>query len=130
MDKIIKIGNAKFWIDRDEIFCCRFKTLDREYRLDSKKAQLYVATIIKLCNEKHMPFIIDLRDSLGTFSTEAANILSKTPELQRLKVFEAYICNSIGMRLLIISYKRIFDPTTPYFIFDDIKTAKEYLLKE
>lgn len=132
MNRNSKIGNAKFWIEKvggNEILCCQFRNINREYKLDRNKVELYVETIVKLCHGKQMPFIIDLTDSLGTFSTEAASLLASTPELKRLRVYEAYVCNSIGMKLLVMSYKRIFEPTTPYAIFDDVETAKQYLIK-
>lgn len=128
MENIINIGLSKFWVENNEILYCKFNNKNASYRLDIAKVELYIEAIIKLCNGKPMPFIIDIRDSRGTFSTSAANLIAKAPSLVKLRVSEAYILNSIGIKLLIASYKRLYDPITPFSVFSNLESAKEYCI--
>ncbi|WP_072403694.1 DUF7793 family protein [Flaviramulus basaltis] len=128
MKNVIKIGNAKFWTDYNDILYCKFNNDNPSYKLDSDKVKLYIRAITKICNGKAMPFLIDARDSRGTFSSSAANLFAKTPALAELKISEAFIHNSIGIKLLIGSYKRIYDPITPFGVFNDMVTALEYCI--
>ena len=129
MENIIKIGHAKFWTDSNDILYCQINNKNPKYKLDLDGVKLYINAIVKLCNGKAMPFLIDVRDSRGTFSPSAANMFSKATELAEIKISEAFISNSIGSKLLISSYKRIYDPVTPFNIFTDMVTALEYCIE-
>ena len=129
MKNIIKIGHAKFWTDRNDILYCQINSDNPKYKLDSNIVKLYINAIVKLCGGKAMPFLIDARDSRGTFSPAAASLFSNATELSELKISEAFIINSIGSKLLIRSYKRIYDPITPHSIFNDMVTALEYCIE-
>ncbi|WAC02317.1 hypothetical protein N7U66_00725 [Lacinutrix neustonica] len=76
-----------------------------------------------------MPFFIDVRNSRGTYSSSAANLLAKSPALMKLRISEAFILNSIGIKLLITSYKRLYNPSTPFAVFSDITKAEAYCLE-
>lgn len=130
MKEIIKLGYAKFWVAPEKILHCQFNNSNPEYRLDTKKVKTYIETISTLCNGKSMPFLIDLRNARGTFSTNAANLLSKSPLLREIRVAEAFVYNSMSMELLISSYKRIYDPITPFALFKDPEAAKNYCLNK
>ena len=128
MENVIKIGNSKFWTD-DDILYCQSSNKNSSNKLDSNEVELYVEVITKLCNGKAMPFLIDIRDSRGTFSPSAANLFAKSPSLVLLRISEAFILNSIGIKLLIASYKRLFEPITPFAVFTDIASAREYCIE-
>ncbi|WP_267155289.1 hypothetical protein [Xanthomarina sp. F2636L] len=98
--------------------------------MSSERVKLYIKAITKLCNGKARSFIIDVRGSRGTFSSAAANLFAKTPSLVALRISEAYIQNSIGIRILIGSYKRIYDPITPFGVFSDMESAKEFCINQ
>jgi hypothetical protein len=125
MENIIAIGYSKFWTS-DDILYIQFCNNQSNSKLVSEKVELYIEVITKLCQGKAMPFLIDARDSRGTFSSSAASLIARSPALVNLRISEAFILNSIGIKLLIESYKRIYEPKTPYAIFSELAAAKEY----
>lgn len=129
MKNSIKVDHARFWTDNNDILYCQFDNVNPRSTLGSENMKLYIKTITKLCNGKSMPFIIDVRNSQGTFTTAAANLIANTPSIIKLRISEAFIFNSIGIKLLITSYKRIYNPITPFGMFKDIESAKEYCIK-
>ncbi|WCO03411.1 DUF7793 family protein [Psychroserpens ponticola] len=125
----IIIGSTKFWVGAKGILYCKFSNDNPNYKLDIERAKLYVQAIVRLCNGKSMPFLIDLRGTRGTFSPEAITVLAESSYLKVLRISEAFVYNSIGMKLLIISYKRIYNQVTPYFMFSDVAIAKQYCIE-
>lgn len=123
---MIQFPNATFWTDASEILYCDCRNNDASLKLKYNEVQLYIDTIITLCNGKALPFIIDLRGTHGAFSVSAAKLLATSPDLVKLKIIEAYVVNTINMRLLVASYKRLYDPMTPFGIFKTIKDAKDF----
>ncbi|SKB57706.1 hypothetical protein SAMN05660866_02223 [Maribacter arcticus] len=129
MENIITYEHATLWTDTNGILFCKINNLDAHNKLDFKSAQLYLEAIIKLTNGVPMPFLIDLRDTKGTFSIAAAQLLSKKFNTLPLVVSTAYVVNSLSINLLIQSYKRIYDTKIPFEIFKDMTSAKNYCLK-
>ena len=129
MKNTITIGYTKFWTDRDDILYCEFANCETYYKLDLSTVKLYINAIVKLCNGKSMPFIIDLRGVRGTFSAEAASYFSKSSILKALIISEAFIVDTINTKLLITSYKRIYDPNIPHAVFNEIAPALQYCLE-
>lgn len=125
MGQSIKFKEVIFWKDDDNILYCQ-SINDSIQSLNLDKAKIYVKAINELCGENPMPFIIDLRNTKWTFSILAAKELSKNPKLLRLRISEAYVANSMGMELLIKSYKRLFDPGVPFKIFKSLEEAIHY----
>jgi len=125
---MIGFNNAMFWTDEANILYCEFNNDDAGAKLELSLLKSYIAAIIKLCNGKAMPFIIDLKGARGTFSIAAAKYLASNPELEKLKISESYISNTIGTKLLIGFYKRLYDPITPFGVFKDIAAAKKHSL--
>lgn len=126
---MISIKHAKFWTDSSNILFCQFNNSDSNIKLDENSTKLFLAIIIDLCKGKAMPFLIDLRNSRGTFSSSAAKLLTKSTELKKIRISEAFVTKSIAMILLIRSYKRIYNPKTPFGVFNDIDTAKDYCIE-
>jgi hypothetical protein len=122
------IGHAKFWTDSDDILHCQFNNNDADYRMEADNAKLYIAAITDLCKGKAMPFLIDIRNSRGTFSSLAAKLMSKSPELKNVRISEAFVINNMAIRLLITNYKRVYDPKTPFVIFKDVEEARNYCI--
>lgn len=129
MDSIIEIENTKFWTDNSGILYCKLKNENPKYKLTAHGVKLYIDAIIKLSNGKAMPFLIDLRGVRGTFSSSAANLLAKDPSLRKLRISEAFIHDSIAIKILISSYKRIYDSNTPFNTFNNMESAKEYCVE-
>lgn len=126
MGHIIKFEEAVFWKDDEDILYCQSINANSIHKLDLNKAKLYIKAIIKLCEGKPMPFLIDLRNTKLIFSILAAKELSKNQKLHRLIISEVFVANSIAIELLIKSYKRLFDSKTPFKIFGNIEAAKDY----
>lgn len=129
MEEAIIYENASFWTDSSGILYCKFSNKDSNSKLDFKSASLYIRAITKLCNGKAMPFLIDVRDTQGTFSISAAKLIAKNLELVKLRISEAFITNTIGITLLISTYKRLYNPRTPFGVFNEMDKAKEYSLE-
>tara|TARA_R110002074_G_scaffold349981_2_gene520775 strand:- start:43814 stop:44233 length:420 start_codon:yes stop_codon:yes gene_type:complete len=129
MENIITYEHATLWTESNGILFCKINNLDAHNQLDFKSAQLYIEAIIKLTNGVPLPFVIDLRDTKGTFSIAAAQLLSKKFNSMPLIVSAAYVVNSLAINLLIQSYKRIYDTKIPHAIFKDMTTATSYCLK-
>lgn len=128
-EEIIIYENAMFWTDSSNILHCKFNNKDSKFKLDYKKARLYIRAITKLCNGRAMPFLIDVRDARGTYSIAAAKLMARSSELLKLRISEAFITNTIGIRVLITTYKRIYNPITPFGVFSELETAKAYSLE-
>ena len=126
MEHVIKFEDIIFWKDEKDILYCKSINSESIHNLDIHKAKLYIKAIIELSEGKPMPFLIDLRNSRWTFSILAAKELSNNPKLQRLRISEAFVANTIAIELLIKSYKRLFDSRTPFKIFRNLETAKYY----
>ncbi|MFC0604896.1 DUF7793 family protein [Winogradskyella pulchriflava] len=127
-DNYIKIGSTSFWLDSNGILNCKFSNKNPNYKLDKFISRLYINAIEKLCNGKPVPFLIDLRGTRGTFTEEAVKILAKSTLLKVLRLSESFVYDSIGMKLLIMSYKRMFDHYTPYQLFNEYQSAQAYCL--
>lgn len=118
-----------FWTDGSGILYCKFNNRNSDSKLDYKNATRYINAITKLCEGTAMSFLIDLRDTRGTFSIAAANLIAKNPELVKLRISEAFVINSIGINLLIATYKRLYNPITQFRVFRDLEEAKKYSLE-
>jgi len=75
-----------------------------------------------------MPLLVDLRDTKGTFSIAAAQLLANSFKNLSLIISEAYVVNSLSINLLIRSYKRLYDTSIPYAVFNNMAMAEKYCL--
>lgn len=126
MEKVIKFKHALLWINEAGILCLRPINCTVGNKLDLYKSKLYIKAVIKLCDGKPSPFLIDLRDAKGTFSVLAAKELSTNPLLAELRISEAFVTNTIAMKILVNTYKRLFNPLTPFKIFNDMESAIDF----
>tara|TARA_R110002050_G_scaffold94765_2_gene197258 strand:+ start:127213 stop:127635 length:423 start_codon:yes stop_codon:yes gene_type:complete len=122
---IIQLERAKFWTDRGVLFC-EISNPDETSNLKEETVDSYICAISKLCNGKKMPFLIDLRNTHGTFLSASAKKLANSSEFSKLSLSEAFVVNSLKIKLLISSYKRIYEPITPFKIFNDYDEALAY----
>ncbi|MFY0713283.1 hypothetical protein J1D01_06375 [Seonamhaeicola sp. NFXS20] len=129
IEEIIILENAMFWIDDSKFLHCKFTNNDSNSKLNYGLVKRYINAISKLCKGKSMPFIIDVRNARGTFSISAAKLVANSPELIKLRISEAFVVNTIGVRLLITAYKRIYNPITPFGVFKNLELAKNYSIE-
>jgi len=126
MQKVITLQNAVFWTDDSDILRIEFKNTDPSFKLEIGSVKHFISEITSLCEGKAMPFLIDLSATRGTFTVSAAKLLANSPDLQLLRVSEAYVTKTINTKLLITSYKRLYEPITPFAIFNNVKSAIKY----
>ncbi|PKA82603.1 hypothetical protein ATE92_0736 [Ulvibacter sp. MAR_2010_11] len=124
----IIFGRAKFQI-ANGILHCEFFNMEMYHSLRAERAQTYIEAIKTLCQGKPTPFIIDIRNAKGTYTIEAAKLFADSPDLKFIRIAEAYILNSTAMKLLIGAYKRIYEPTTPFILVNDLEQAITYCLE-
>ena len=128
MEKIDILGHSSFWVDKDGILNCKIYNCNTDNRLDFKTAQLFLNAIEGLTLGKPMPFLLDFRGVKGTFSNAAGQALSEGLKNSQLIPCEAYVVNSLSIKLLVRTYKRLYHPNIPYNIFNDLNAAKSYCL--
>ena len=121
-NETIQLERTKFWVDNGILFC-EILNLDPARNLNEDTVESYIQTVSKLCNGKKMPFLIDLRNTHGTFLSTAAKKLANSSELSKLGLAEVFVVNSLKIELLIISYKRIYEPIIPFKIFKNYNEA-------
>lgn len=121
--------HATFWTKGNGILFGKIRNLNSNQKLDAKTAQQYLDTIAELSKGAPMPFLIDLRDIRGTFSSEAAQLLAKSFNKLTNIVYEVYVVNSLPISLLVQSYKRIYHTKIPFIICNDMDMAQKHCLK-
>ncbi len=128
MERITILDHSSFWTDSDGILYAKIGTTDINKRLDYNTAMSYVEAIANLSKGRPMPLLIDLRNAKGTFSNAAAQLLSRKFKTMPFVLCEAFVVNSLSIRLLVNSYKRIFDPNSPFELFKTVAAARAYCL--
>lgn len=126
----ISFEKAKFWIDSEGILNCKLFNRDANWKLDDKEAEKYILAVLTLSANKARPIIFDFRDLRGTYTILAARLVAKDPSLRRMIISEAFVVNSLAVRLLINAFKRIYEPAIPFKIFSNVKDAQKYSLKK
>lgn len=124
----ISFEKAKFWVDSHGILNCKHVNSDINWKLNEKEAEKYVLAVLTLAGDEFRPIIFDFRDMRGTYTVLAARLVAKDPTLKKIIISEAFVVNSMAVRLLINAFKRIYEPSIPFKIFSDIKDAQEYSL--
>ncbi|MBZ0326114.1 MAG: hypothetical protein K8F54_00785 [Altibacter sp.] len=127
-DNSILFEKAKFKMDKGILFCEFFNT-DMCQRLHEEIVHLYIQAMTALCNGNPTPFLIDVRKTTGTYTIHAAKLFANSPELKRVRISEAYVLDTNAMKLLISSYKRIYEPLTPFVIVNNLEQAITFCLE-
>ncbi|WP_308993203.1 hypothetical protein QLS71_008240 [Mariniflexile litorale] len=128
INKVIKLNKAKFWTNSLGIIFCEFNNTETFLTLEVDTVERYEKAISTLSQGKPMPFLIDIRNNQGNFSTQAAKLFANSLVFEKIRVSEAFVINSINTKLLINTYKRIYEPNTPFKIFHDFDEALTYLI--
>ena len=128
MKNQILFKNAKIWTDNGILFC-QIKNETSNRKLNKETVDKYIHAATKLCHGIPMPFLIDLRSAQGTFLVSAAKLLATSSKLKAVRLAEAFVVNSIKMRLTVLSYKRIYNPLVPFVIVSNMDSAMEYCEK-
>lgn len=126
----ISFDKAKFWLDPKGILNCKHLNRDINWKLDEKEAEKYILAVLTLAADTKRPIIFDFRDVRGTYTILAARLVAKDPSVHKTIVSEAFIVNSMAVRLLINAFKRIYEPSIPFKIFNNIVEAQDYSLRQ
>lgn len=122
----IELNKTKIWTNAKGILFCEFKNTESFLTLGADLVEKYEKAISTVSQGKSMPIVIDIRDTQGNFSAEAAKLFANSSVFKKVRISEAYVINSINTKLLINTYKRIFEPNTPFEIFKDFDEALAY----
>ena len=126
----ISFKKSKFWIDSYGILNCKHFNRDVNWKLSSKEIEKYILAILTLAGDKAKSVIIDFRDVRGTYTILAARLFARDPSVNSIVISEAFIVNSLAIKLLINAYKRIYEPLIPFKIFNNIEDAHEYSIRQ
>ncbi|SFC84822.1 hypothetical protein [Algibacter pectinivorans] len=121
--KEVKLNKAKFWIGTQGILFCEFYNIETYLTLEQDTLKKYEVAVLELLQGRSAPFIIDVRDNQGNLSTSAAKFFANSLIFKKARIYEAFVVNSLKTKLLINSYKRIYEPRIPYKIFNDFDEA-------
>jgi len=125
MENEIVFEKATFSYKEGILFCKLFND-DTHHKLQEVSVANYIDAMVKLSKGKRSPVIIDLRNCKGTYTITAAKLLSKTKKFEDIRLVEAYLINSMSSQLLVNSYKRIYDQSVPYKVFEEMDAALTY----
>ena len=120
---------VRFWTESNILFC-QFLNTDLNYKLTDRDMERFLKAIEDLTKEKCMPLVVDLRNVVCNFTVEAFKLLAINESFCQRITFEAFVTNSIKGKLLVLAYKRIFEPKKPFKIFDDVEKAVQYCTEE
>ena len=126
----INLEKSKFWIDSKGILYCNHLNCDKNWILNSNEVKQHALAILTLaCNEPRS-IIVDFRNVHGICTVLAARMFTKDHSVNQIIVSEAFIVNTFAEKLLIYAYKKIYEPLTPFKIFNNVKDAQEYSIKK
>ena len=129
MKNQIILNKAKFWTDEREILFCRYSNKDNHHELDVDTVERYEDAIMTLTKGKRMPFLIDMRNTKGSFNKNATKLFANSKIFKMIRMYEAFVVNSLSVNLAINSYKRIYEPNTPFIILTDFERAIDFCIK-
>lgn len=90
----------------------------------------FLKAVEDLTRGKRMPLLVDLRNVVCNFTVEAFKSLAISENFRQYITYEVFITNSIKGKLLVLTYKRIYEPKKPFKIFDDVEKAIQYCMEE
>ena len=128
MGDYINFERTKFWVEQD-VLCCEIHSNGSHRDIQTDILKGHIETIVDICHNQPMPFLIDTRNVKGTYIISSAKLLATSPELDKVRTAEVFVVDSMNINLLINSYKRIFNPNTPYRIFKNYDKAMAYCLE-
>lgn len=126
----ISFEKAKFWIGSEGILNCKYFNSDVNWKLRTSAVKKYILALLTLAADRPRPIIVDFRNVSGIYTIMAARLFVRDSSVNRIIISEAFIVNSLTVRLLVCVYKKIYDPFIPFKIFYNIKDAQEYSINQ
>ncbi len=126
----ISFEKAKLWVDSQGILNCKHFNSNFYWKLRSKEINKYLLAILTLAGNKPRSIIIDFRNVRGIYSILAARLFVRDSSVNRIIISEAFVVNSMAIGLLIAVYEKIYEPNIPFKVFNNIKSAQKYSIKQ
>jgi hypothetical protein len=119
------LETVRFWTEKGILFC-QFLNTSVNCKLIEKDVAHFLIAIEQLTIGKQIPMLVDLRNVVGGFSIEAVKLISNNVAFQQNITRQAFVINTIHSKLLVLSFKRIYEPHKPFRIFESFNKAIEY----
>lgn len=84
--------------------------------------------IVAFCDNKRMPFMIDVRVDNWNAPKEVREFHATSKPLFKIRQAEAILVNSLGIKILANFYNRFNNPPNPVQVFTDEGEAIEWVL--
>ncbi|WP_291182876.1 hypothetical protein [Gilvibacter sp.] len=121
----IVLDKAEFQYDSG-VLLITFNTVESDKVVSIPTLERYADTIVTLCNNKRTPFLIDVSEAWGSYSVAAARYFAKSERLFNVRLADAFVAKETRSVLSIRSFKRIYDPFTPYQICNTYDEARQF----
>ncbi len=115
-------------LDERGIICITIVLPQIDRDRDAKIAAGMIEKIRQLCSGQAFPFLLDLRKSTGNVMVEMGKLLSQRGSQLLPCLAEAVVVDSLGTRLLVNFYKRVYPGGFPFKVFTDISSAMDWLI--
>lgn len=125
MEKTNSAKPANFW-KQEGILYCQFEDIGQIEKWSAHTYQHFLRAIRDLCQGEPMPLIVDLRQARGTLSADTAKTLSARCRRIPLILGEAYLVQSLSVRLLVQSYVRLIHRDSTSTICTTLPAAKRF----
>ena len=125
MEKTNIANQVSFWAHEGVLYC-RFDDISKIAQCTARNYQQFLRVIHDLCRGVPMPLVVDLRQARGTLSADTAKILSARCQRIPLILGEAYVVQSLSIRLLVQSYVRLIHRKTPSATCTNMPDAKRF----
>ena len=125
MSQHIVLEKAEFQYE-DGIMLITLNTVESDRVVSVDTLERYADTIIELCDNRRTPFLIDVSEAWGSYSVAAARYFAKSERLYSVRLADAFVARETRSVLSIRSFKRIYDPFTPYQICKTHDEAREF----
>ena len=122
-DRIYKAGYTIESLSENTLYL----KIDGTSKIDLKEAQEIKKLALKILGGQPFKNMVDFGNNSGVLTTEAKRFIASDPDLQKLKICDALITNSLTTTILIGAYIRLFNPVTPIKTFDNLTDAKAWV---
>lgn len=125
MEKTIIESQASFYTEKGILFC-EVHNLSQISSWTSRFYRRFLRVLQELTQGVPMPLIVDLKQARGTLSTDTAKVLSERCRRNPLIMGEAYIVESLSVRLLVQSYVRLIHRDSVSVICSNLPAALRF----
>lgn len=128
MKNQIKKNRTLSWIDSRGFMQSNFHRDAFSNKLTIQEAEDYIDTLHQLCGGKPTPFLIDCRNVFDSMDEGVKQVLYENTKLNEIRKAEAFVVDSLSMRLKLNFYSRVHKPYCPIKIFSNESDAIAWLL--